>query len=174
MIDTSYFIDAINLPSAILKRTANMATYINRYSKQYLVSALGFDLYTAYIAGIAEITPAQKWLDIRDGKNYEVDGIKKEWIGLENDTKQSFLAQFIFCEIVQQNMNSLSSNGFWSAKNENSNRVQATGLVASEYNQAIEWYNQLYYFITEANNEAADTYPNFEFTELTTLSALGI
>lgn len=45
----------------------DIANYITRYEQEFLVAALGYDLYNDFITGIAEDNPDQKWKDLNEG-----------------------------------------------------------------------------------------------------------
>ncbi len=83
-IDTSYFegelsMGQITSPAVI----ASVNLFIQKYEDDLLTRLLGYELYRDYKAGIVESVPAQKWIDIRDGKEYTNSGGQlTKWKGL--------------------------------------------------------------------------------------------
>lgn len=99
VIDTSFFeIDPFIAQIGQLAVRENVQLFINRYEPRFLSVLLGNKTYLDFIEGIAEPAPAQKWLDLRDGKTYEDDkGNTFIWPGLANpDTKVSPIANYVY------------------------------------------------------------------------------
>lgn len=74
-IDTSYFqgelsMGQITSPAVV----AAVNLYIAKYEDLLLSRLMGYELYKAYKAGINVVSPASKWTDIRDGKEYTPSG----------------------------------------------------------------------------------------------------
>lgn len=75
IIDITYFRGRITLGNVAtgsdsLADTDLVDVYIPDMETEYLKKALGYPLYKAFVDGLAETTPAQKWLDLKNGKEY--------------------------------------------------------------------------------------------------------
>lgn len=83
-INASYFVGNINIPNAADAPISSRITwFINKYEPEFLRLALGYELYAAFVAGIAAESPDQLWLDLRDGKVYGgLDGYTYKYRGL--------------------------------------------------------------------------------------------
>jgi len=97
IIDKTYFKGLLSVNKANATEQLNLDDNISKYEKKYLEMALGSELYDAFITGLAETTPDQKWIDLRDGATYSIidnNGITRtiKWNGLINTEKQSFIA----------------------------------------------------------------------------------
>ena len=69
LIDSSYFFDDLSIAQKSDVAVASSITRcINQYEPKLLADLLGYELYKNYKAGI--IAATQKYLDIRDGKEY--------------------------------------------------------------------------------------------------------
>lgn len=137
-----------------------LLTQIITYTeKHYLCKLLGDDLYVAFIAGIAEVTPAAKWTQLRDGvdyvyedKTYVFQGVKemlKYLVEASYNDRKLFIRGSIGNSIPLQELGAMSSEGF------SDNQI---GLL----NFAIDIWNEAVYFIDRKNADTPDTYENFE------------
>lgn len=153
LVDRTYFVRDINLPSSAF---SDLDSYIETYEKEMLVSLLGYDLYTEFMAALAAeadaitddegnvITPAviadQKWLDLRDGKTYTYAGRSVRWNGLINSDKVSPIAYYVFCKYVVAKQVTQSNTGANIPKQENSVIADNTHKVVSAWNSFIKLY----------------------------------
>ena len=67
IIDTTYFVKDISLPNTDANENS-IQGFIDLIEPVVLRDCLGEDLKNAFVAGLAEPSPAQKWIDLRDGK----------------------------------------------------------------------------------------------------------
>jgi hypothetical protein len=58
------FVGDINVPSDFLN-SSRFDAFLAKFEKQVLVEMLGYDLYKAFIAGLAATIILQKWQDLR-------------------------------------------------------------------------------------------------------------
>lgn len=147
---TSLFVNDIQL-SGQVTGTTEFASFIDRIEKMYLEKFFGYDLYNKLITGIA--TPTQKYVDIRDGKDFTVTDsqgrtVNVRWRGLAS-TERPMLAYFIYYEwLKRQTYNSAS--GQRRPDNENSQYEQSLinqSMIAA-YNNGIEIYGADMNFLT--------------------------
>jgi hypothetical protein len=72
LIDITYFQGQLSIAQRGQPQVAaDIQNYIDRYETEFLTAALGYDLMTDFLNGIAEDAPAQIWLDIRDGCTFK-------------------------------------------------------------------------------------------------------
>jgi hypothetical protein len=71
LIDNSYFVGPLYVAQLGQPDVAEqMQYYIDRYEKEFLTAALGYGLYKSFKDGLAIDPIDQKWVDIRDGKEF--------------------------------------------------------------------------------------------------------
>ena len=145
LIDTSYFVGDIALPN--LDQVENtFQVNMDTYEEEALRSLLGYQLYTAFIAGIAEVTPAQKWIDLRDGAEFtfEVNGITvtDKWEGLINVQKISFISYYVYAKYRDINKSSTTSIDEVQGLPENATNVNYTTKVMDAWNKGVDLYGE--------------------------------
>ena len=80
LLTVSYFIGELQIPNitgsapAVTPRVNELQWFINKYEPEYLRLLLGDDLYTAFAAGIAAVTPEAKWTALKN-KIYVIDSV---------------------------------------------------------------------------------------------------
>lgn len=140
LIDHTYFVGALTIGdissgnSPVVGNTVN-TRFIPTYEKEYLLKALGYPLYKAFIEGIAVLTPDQKWIDLRDGVDYTVNDKLYRWNGFINSDKVTPIANYVFCEYLT--VNAVQSNGIGTAGADQQN---ATRYSPSDKIQRV-WYD---------------------------------
>lgn len=76
IINKSYFYGDISIAQLDDIPTANnLQVFINRYENLMLKACLGLDLYNDFMAGLQLSPIPQKWLDLRDGKQFTATGM---------------------------------------------------------------------------------------------------
>jgi hypothetical protein len=92
MIVTVDDFDAIpfNLSSSVTT-ASSFEDYIVEQEELELRRILGSNLFEAFKAGLAIVTPAQKWVDLKAGKTYQYLGKTYRWYGMKKA-----LVPFIF------------------------------------------------------------------------------
>lgn len=161
LIDNTYFIGEINLPSSVL--SGNLATidaYIERYEKEFLKNLLGYDLYKELKAEIEDQTFTEKWDELVNGAEYTIGGYTKKWDGLINSEKVSPIAYYVYYNYLKANIVNYESIGAVSALSENSARVAADGLMINAWNRYVDLYNNAIEFLL-VNSES---YPKWILT----------
>ena len=147
---SQYFKGSIKLASATTngEYSSDFDSAIVDIEKQILIDLLGYDLYSKFIAGLAEQNPLQKWLDLRDGKEYETqdaDGrtVKVKWSGFQNAEYISCLAYFIYYEWQVNNYSQNSTTGENKATAQNSERASMSDYnrkLVYAYNKGVDLY----------------------------------
>jgi hypothetical protein len=112
--------------------------------EQILRDLLGNTLYDEFIADLVDGEPqAQKWIDFKDGKDYE-DTIRMHYQGITE-----MLVAFSYYALIQWVTNS-NSTGFTKNDNQNSkvfNKFEADSLSYSRYNLGVNFYVQAERFL---------------------------
>lgn len=98
IISNSYFTRDIAVPQLgndLL--LTDFASWLTAYELEYLEKALGYSFAHELIAGLSEDPVNAKWLDLINGKTYEVDGVQYRWEGLKNQTLlKSAIADYVY------------------------------------------------------------------------------
>jgi len=147
LIDISYFINDLRLPASGDIDKINIAEAITLYEPEMLKKLLGATLYAAFIAGLAVTPIAQKWLDLRDGKNFTFtcDGniITTRWEGLKGFAKKSIIAYYVFCKYFESKQEYFSGQGQVQGNSENATTVDAAPMFVKRWNEFVEIYGQV-------------------------------
>lgn len=143
--------------------TAKLNESINRIEKEILNDLLGIDLKDEYDIAIAN-TPAQKWLDLRDGKKY-TDTIYS--IVVEYEGFKTLLIPFIYADyIIRYTINTpigiVDQTGI---NGEKVNKIELSIKANSAYNEGINQYHKAKDFISQFKSDT--TYENWLFTPKT-------
>ena len=155
LIDTSYFINDIYLPT---DECPDLTGFITKFEPEILKKVLGYDLYAVFIAALAG-TPASKWTDLRDGADYDVSGITYEWRGLINTEKDSLIAYYVFYKYTFMGMNTNSGVGIKMTNSENSTITDKRYVQIYAYNRMVDMIAEMDAFILAKNSADATTYP---------------
>ena len=140
---------------------AEFNSVIADVEKRYLRSLLGDDLYIAFIAGLSENTPHDKWVALRDGENYKTYDY--------NDDNEMYTFQKVFQGIKEMlkyftriewyNYNRFARRNIGIVKTEVENGTMASQDQFQDsqillLNEAIEIYNEAIEYVYEMNFEA--------------------
>lgn len=123
--------------------------YANKKEKEALKSLLGLTLYEAFIDGLNEDYPEQRWLDLRDGAQYQYSLRTYEWVGMNE-----MLVPFVFSEWVRDDDSILTGVGTGKSKTENLTRLKPLRKISDAFNEyadkagnRCEYRNTLYGFL---------------------------
>ena len=156
LIDLTYFEGELAI--AQLSQDAVIAKvnyFINKYENVVLDKLLGIDLRVAFLAGLAEPIPLQKWLDLRDGKVYEVDNKKREWLGFQNAKKLSLIANYVYYHYGVDLATTATGSGFAVPENENALKDLKYIKLSRAWNELVDYSHSLFDFL-EANKADYD------------------
>ena len=146
LIDYTYFIGEINVPNVSQQTDvlSKLNHFIGKYEKDILIKLLGYTLYKAFTSGLEDVSPAQKWLDIRDGKEYQITKDGKEytvkWNGLINSDKQSLIANYVYYHIILDELTFNTGLGIASPNQENADKSLAFNKMSSAFNGFVDLY----------------------------------
>jgi len=160
-IDKTYFTKQLSVSGTeepTSDATTELNTSIDRYVSQFLKLTLGNVLFAELKSnttnGELQNTAPQKWKNLIDGCNYTIDGIVYTWQGVrytEGAFKVSLLANFVYCNQFQSNINSRLGQVLVEGKN--SNVVDSTPHLVDIWNEFVEMYqgNSIYYRHSRVN-----------------------
>jgi hypothetical protein len=175
LIDSTYFINDINLPTGKYDDTA---LFITKFEKKFLVRVFGYTLYkliAAYDSAHPENT-VQRIRDIIEGKEFEESPFTYRWNGLINTDLISPIAYYVYYYYQKQKQTHTGTSGetkkdIIDISDTNIKLVKAwqnmVDLVGSrnEYN-----VDSIYYFMMK--NQA--TYPEWQFEPFENINSFGI
>lgn len=151
-----------NIPN-LDKVQNSFAAFVEREEEEQLTSIIGYTLYKQFTTGLAVTpTPDQKWLDLRDGKEYiNSNGKIYKYKGM----KKIFIP-YIYAMWLRANFDNDSAVGIALALTENAEIISPSTRICNAYNDHSKLVgdscinNSLYGFL-KTNEEV---YPDFEFT----------
>lgn len=148
IIDQTYFIDDINLPTDNDNYLNKLNRFIEKTEREYLVRILGYELWNLFNAELPTPT-SQRFIDILDGAEFtrQDNGNTDKWNGLKNTDLESFLAYFTYVNYSRSSQLSESSQGMTSNKFENAENISPIIKQATAWNYGVELYNKLYEFL---------------------------
>lgn len=160
-IDATYFFGPINIAQK-QQVGDNLTWFINEYEEKLLTDLLGFKTYDAYKAGIAEETPAQKWKDIRDGKQYtDRSGRERKWRGLRytisGSTKKSMIANYVYWHWMENEATTTTGSGEKVSEALNSREASPVYKMVSAWNDMVDDVWELIEMLLSHE----DDYPDF-------------
>jgi hypothetical protein len=167
------------------KSNAELAVYIEKYEKKYLVDLFGYELYLLFIADLTAVAPivpqSPRFLTVFNELKYS-ETAPGEWCFIPWDaaytksmsskykkSKEPTLSEgilkmlkgFIFYEFVNGYSVQVAQTGTVESKNENSDKLAGArniGLIESRYNDAVTSFKVIRNYM-KAN---ADTYPEYD------------
>jgi hypothetical protein len=172
IITNPYFIGKISIPTDNSYVSANLSTFIDRTEKQYLIDALGYELYKGFIAYVANPSPSvQRYDDILDGAEFTNSyGNLDKWDGLKDETTYiSMLAYFTFYEFSTAHINE-TGKGTTVEMWENAEKISPIEKQLQAYNLGIEHYHKLYDFLLQNESD----YSEWVYTHKDKLSILSL
>ena len=161
LIDNTYFVGDIALPNLDEVSNSFQAT-MNKYEEEVLKSLLGYTLYTEFIAALAG-SPAQKWIDLRDGAEFTFEfcgqTITKKWNGLINSDLISLISYYTYYKYRYENLSTTTSINDVQGIAENATKVNDTRKMVYAWNRGLSLYGETPVFDPEWGfNKYSTTY----------------
>lgn len=116
---------------------------IEQHEPEILRRSLGADLYDALVVGLAEPSPEQRWLDLRDGVSYTDTYNRKHYFG--GVKKISICETYYWYQ--RNNATQTTNVGEVSNKTENSVRETPAQKMVTADNKRAELTRQLLHFL---------------------------
>lgn len=94
LIDLSYFHGPLTIAQISQKAVSDAVTdAIALYETEFLKKALGYDLYSSFIAGLSEDPVPERWLNLLQGVSYtNSSGYGRRWQGFASANDVSYIA----------------------------------------------------------------------------------
>lgn len=175
LIDYTYFVGQINIPNVDKPATLQaLDTFIAENENDTMCNLLGYELFKAFQTEIA--TQTQRMVDLRDGVEYSYGGRLYKWRGLkflQNNTKYSLLAYYIYFMYMQNKATNTSGTGENVATTENSVAHNSIDKQVYAHNQFVRHSADLYQFLNAKYNLYPEWQGNY-WREVKTINSLGI
>jgi hypothetical protein len=156
LIDETYFIGELNIPNtdrpAVSEALTNM---ISIREKELLTDLLGYDMYKLFLASPTD----PRWADLKNGKEYTVNGRLHKWEGLIEENTQSLIANYVYYWWIRNEVSKTSGIGEVRPVSENAVNASPADKMVKAWNQMSDKIRRLFHFLY--NN--ADTYPEWDF-----------
>lgn len=159
----------LNQSLPIDKVSAVLQQYIDKYEPRILTRVLGYQLYKEFNTAIAGSSPAQKWIDLRDGSEYTYSSELRYFDGLKTLT-----VNYVYFKFIKEQSQFNTGVGIKSINTENSENTDSSFKQVYAFNELVDINEQLYEFITAKNDEVADTYENYDYTEICKVNEFNI
>lgn len=153
----------------------NLDNFIEEYEDAYLDTMLGTKLKNQFIAGLAVLpTPDQIWLDLLNGKEYDISGITYRWQGFNNDKKLSPIADYVFCKFTTDNQ--FLNTGVSDSKPaiENGTVIAPHYRTGRVWNEMVKLNHDLIRFLQEFESDYPDWYFCYNTPLLNTANVIGL
>lgn len=164
IIDSSFFIlDCFVAQRGQPAVVENLNLHISRYEPRFFGELLGLDLYNAFKAGLAVVSPAtpeQRWIDLRDGKQY-VDPAGKQVVfeGLGNSTtKVSPAANYIYYWYQRGKASTTTGSGEVLPYLENGIRFSPANKMVQAWGEMVRMNYSTIHFL----RSNAEVYPEWQ------------
>jgi hypothetical protein len=156
LIDYTYFQNGlIAIPNLADEVIADLQFAVAKYEPLYLEKVLGRKLYREFMAGLEADPIEQKWLDLRDGAEYN-DG-ESVWRGFQNEEKISPIANYVFVKFATEQQSVFTGIGEAKPSAENSTIITVRARIASVWSEMAVLNTELYGFLSERGED----YPAF-------------
>lgn len=170
LVDTSFFYGDLSIAQITDTAVANTVNrVINEREPELLLALFGYELYKNYQAGI--IAETQKYIDIRDGKEYtNRAGRLTKWRGLKETVVEpvvgppavagqyrSLIANYVYYWHMRNNATVSTGTGEKTSKAQNAADASPRQKMSSAWNQMVQWNWELVEFIISNDTD----YPEF-------------
>lgn len=119
------------IPYSIPNLTGNNSfpDYVDAHEEEILKSILGKSLYDAFVAGLEEEYPEDRWIDLRDGGEYVYSDKTYEWVGMVK-----LLRPYIYAMWLRDTFDTHAGIGVVQGKAENAKVLNPGKRIARAYN----------------------------------------
>lgn len=142
-----------------------LQSFIDKMEEKHLRKLLGNELYEAFVEGLEETYPLQKWTDLRDGKSFEYMGESLLWVGMED-----MLTPLIYSELLEKTYRKNTGVTAAVSKVENAEAITNNHDIVRGWNDYTKTTYFLRFFL-EANEE---DYPDLKWCQPEYRNILGI
>ncbi len=150
IIDSSYFINKLNLPQAgNTEGVTDVNNFIEQYEPEYLKCVLGLDLYNAFIDGVdgSGLPDEQRWIDLLEGVDFTYKNCLYHWNGFKPDAKISPIANYVFYQYVDNKVTDFTLIGMVQSTTDNNRVVVSDDVLVNAWNRMVDMNKNLYRFL---------------------------
>lgn len=148
IIDSSYFINKLALPQVgNPEGLIAVNQFIQQYEPEFLQCALGYDLCKAFVDGIEDSLPEDRWAKLLLGETYILNGRNGEWTGFENDAKISPVANYVFYQFMDNKAVDFVLTGNVVSSTENNRTVNGMDRMVDTWNRMADLNFKLFNFL---------------------------
>jgi hypothetical protein len=167
LITRDYFHSDLLLPQREQEAARDeLDLFIGKYEPEFLEKILGAAFYNLFNTGLGADPIAERWVWLRDGKDYVYNGENVRWRGLRNSvTKVSPIANYIYAEYVRNNVTTTTDVGETVQESKNSRRVNPVHKEVAAFNKALDIVKEMYQYL----ETSAEQYPEFRLSQATEL-----
>ena len=152
IIDSTYFKDQLKLPVDNI----DIQSYINKEEPIILIKILGYALYKEFVAAL-ESSPAQKWLDLRDGVEYtDSSGNLQKYDGIF-----LIITDHVYNAIIASLQSEATDSGVKIALADNAENVSPREKMLYGNNDMVNRIAVMNDYINRTNDDTPDTYDNY-------------
>ena len=153
IIDNTYFINTeLELPIDNI----DVQSFIDKHEPDILDKTLGVELADEFTAALAD-TPAQKWLDLRDGKVYiDSSGNQQRYKGIK-----IIIADYVFFKTTKKKQTVSTDSGIKTQITDNAEKTSPRKDQVFAWNDMVDRIVHLNGFINRTNSDTPDTYENY-------------
>ena len=152
IINSTIFSGDLNIPN---RTNANIQALIDltisEREPELLKELFGYGMYKDFIAGLTTLT--QRWVDLRDGKEYTVNGKLYEFVGIKK-----MIANYVWYYFMQAATTNTTGAGQVLPTTENGQVVGSLSKMVDSWNRMSNYVESMVHFLN--NNEA--TYPEWQ------------
>lgn len=154
IINNTYFINELTLP--VDSGQINVQSYIDKHEPDILDGTLGVELADEFTTALAG-TPAQKWLDLRDGVVYTDSADNQQrYKGIK-----LIIADYVFDKIVADKQTYTTDSGVKRGGTENAENASPRYKQTFAQNDMVDRIFVMDDFINVTNSDTPDTYDNY-------------
>lgn len=150
IIDSSYFVNKLNLPQVgNTEGLADVTNFIEQYESEYLRCVLGNDLYNAFIDGVSGsgLPDEQRWVDLLEGADFTYRNCLVRWNGFKPTAKISPIANYVFYQYVDNKVTDFTLAGMVQSTTDNNRVVMSDDVLINAWNRMVDMNKNLYRFL---------------------------
>jgi hypothetical protein len=157
LIDQSYFVGELSIPTNTAGTLERLDLFIKKYEPELLQEILGYELYRDYKASAPIAVP---YTYLQNGKEYtDRTGRLVKWQGLRQTSpvKKSLVANYVYYQWLRDQDTQNTTIGVAQAKSENAARVSPIDKMVNAWNEMSAWIKDLICFL----EQHPDDFPQF-------------
>jgi len=156
LLDHTYFVRELALAQLSQPSVLENFNFFNKkYQKKFLREILGIDLAKLLEEDLEKIEAEKdpRFSPILNGIVFsDANNIVREWIGLQNEDKESPLANYVFYWIATDGISYQTGVGESSGISENSNRANVDDRLVFVWNEMTQWLLDLQMYIEQSSD----------------------